>query len=187
MEEKFIIRSTRSYVKALKKIVCVSLLIGIVGLIIEIVPELLETFWVTHYVCYGIGGLGLILLVFFWAIAKMEINVTDKRVYGIARFGKRVDLPLDSISAVSTGILKGIAVATSSGKIHFTGISNNKEIHGAISKLLMERQGKDNTTTIKQEIPRSNADELKKYKELLDTGVITQEEFDAKKKQLLGL
>ena len=33
----------------------------------------------------------------------------------------------------------------------------------------------------------SNADELKKYKDLLDSGVITQEEFDAKKKQLLGL
>ena len=31
------------------------------------------------------------------------------------------------------------------------------------------------------------ADELKKYKDLLDSGVITQEEFDAKKKQLLGL
>lgn len=31
------------------------------------------------------------------------------------------------------------------------------------------------------------AEELKKYKELLDNGVITQEEFDAKKKQLLGL
>ena len=30
-------------------------------------------------------------------------------------------------------------------------------------------------------------DELKKYKELLDNGIITQEEFDAKKKQLLGL
>jgi hypothetical protein len=29
--------------------------------------------------------------------------------------------------------------------------------------------------------------ELKKYKELLDTGVITQEDFDAKKKQLLNL
>ena len=29
-------------------------------------------------------------------------------------------------------------------------------------------------------------DELKKYKELLDAGVITQEEFDAKKKELLG-
>lgn len=33
----------------------------------------------------------------------------------------------------------------------------------------------------------SPADELKKYKELMDMGIITQEEFDAKKKQLLGL
>ena len=33
----------------------------------------------------------------------------------------------------------------------------------------------------------SSADELGKYKTLLDQGVITQEEFDAKKKQLLGL
>lgn len=33
----------------------------------------------------------------------------------------------------------------------------------------------------------SNADELKKFKELLDMGAITQEEFDAKKKELLGL
>jgi hypothetical protein len=33
----------------------------------------------------------------------------------------------------------------------------------------------------------SAADEIKKFKELLDMGVITQEEFDAKKKQLLGL
>ena len=33
----------------------------------------------------------------------------------------------------------------------------------------------------------SEAEELGKYKELLDSGAITQEEFDAKKKQLLGL
>ena len=31
------------------------------------------------------------------------------------------------------------------------------------------------------------ADEIKKYKELLDNGIITKEEFEAKKKQLLGL
>lgn len=44
-------------------------------------------------------------------------------------------------------------------------------------------QAKDTTksTTL------STADELKKYKELLDNSVISQEEFDAKKKQLLGL
>lgn len=33
----------------------------------------------------------------------------------------------------------------------------------------------------------SVADELKQFKELLDSGIITQEEFDTKKKQLLGL
>ncbi len=33
----------------------------------------------------------------------------------------------------------------------------------------------------------SAADEIKKFKELLDSGIISQEEFDAKKKQLLGL
>lgn len=33
----------------------------------------------------------------------------------------------------------------------------------------------------------SSADELKKYKDLLDSDVISQEEFDAKKKQILGL
>ena len=33
----------------------------------------------------------------------------------------------------------------------------------------------------------SSADELKKFKELLDAGIITEAEFDTKKKQLLGL
>ncbi len=33
----------------------------------------------------------------------------------------------------------------------------------------------------------SSADEIKKYKELLDDGVISQEEFNAKKKELLGI
>lgn len=33
----------------------------------------------------------------------------------------------------------------------------------------------------------SSPDEIRKFKELLDDGIITQEEFDAKKKDLLGL
>ena len=35
--------------------------------------------------------------------------------------------------------------------------------------------------------PLSGADEILKYKQLLDMGAITQEEFNAKKKQILGL
>lgn len=35
--------------------------------------------------------------------------------------------------------------------------------------------------------PLSTASEIMEFKKLLDAGIITQEEFDAKKKQLLGL
>ncbi len=36
-------------------------------------------------------------------------------------------------------------------------------------------------------IPRSEADEIRKYKELLDEGAITQEEYEKKKKQILKI
>ncbi len=44
---------------------------------------------------------------------------------------------------------------------------------------------KPKTETANQTL--SAADEIKKYKALLDSGAITQEEYDAKKKKLLGL
>ena len=50
------------------------------------------------------------------------------------------------------------------------------------SVVMIEAQNKPQVTAAV-----SSADELKKFKELLDGGVISQEEFDAKKKQLLGL
>lgn len=40
---------------------------------------------------------------------------------------------------------------------------------------------------LNMQVSTSSVDELKKYKELLDDGVITQEDFEKKKKQLLGL
>ena len=131
----------------------------------------------------------IFLLILFLSAQKTSLTVTDKRVYGNAAFGKRVDLPLDMISAVGISLFKGIAIGTSSGKIKFAGISNRDEIHKAISGLLIDRQ-KEREKEIKPAtniIQKSDADELGKYKKLLDDGVITQEEFDAKKKQILGL
>ena len=42
-------------------------------------------------------------------------------------------------------------------------------------------------TSVRTAPVNGSADEIMRYKELLDSGAITQEEFDAKKKQLLGL
>ena len=44
-----------------------------------------------------------------------------------------------------------------------------------------------NKKNVSENTAISSADEIKKYKDLLDSGIITQEEFDAKKKELLGL
>lgn len=59
-----------------------------------------------------------------------------------------------------------------------------REIVNFIEKRREELRAGSQGTVIQQV---SGADELKKYKELLDMGVISQEEFDAKKKQILGI
>ena len=65
-------------------------------------------------------------------------------------------------------------------------IPNKKMIEVAeYCKKQIEEYKTKNNNAIVNEI--SSADELKKFKDLLDMGVITQEEFEAKKKQLLGL
>ena len=141
------------------------------------------------FIIAGVIGLVLLLCYLYWR--KMRLVLTDKRAYGQCAFGKRVDLPLDSISAVGTSFFRGIAIGTSSGRIHFSGLFNRDEIHKVLSDLLIERQEKQKRE--QRPAPAApaatcgSADELRQFKQLLDEGLITQEEFDAKKKQLLGL
>lgn len=123
----------------------------------------------------------LVCGIFLCWYSTSDIVVTDKRVYGRACFGKRVDLPLDKISAVSTMYMfKIIGVSTSSGIIRFMYVENANEIHEIINRLLLDRQ---NHRSDKY----SESEELLRYKELLDKGIINQEEFETKKKQLLGM
>ena len=65
------------------------------------------------------------------------------------------------------------------------------EIFEVFNKLIPDKEynfvsiNNNNVNELEQNI--SFADELRKYKALLDDGIITQEEFEAKKKQILGL
>ena len=137
--------------------------------------------------CLFLGG---ILWFIYWAHSKCEISITEKNVKGKTLFGKEVVLPLYMVSAYSTRkFLSTIAVATSSGITKFTLIENYAEIGNILSQKINERQ--ENTTqqtTVSAPAAQPSAmDDLKKLKDLLDAGIITPEEFDAKKKQLLGL
>lgn len=89
----------------------------------------------------------VVLLVIGFVIAKAftaSITITNKRVFGTTGFGKRVDLPLDSISAIGTSAMNGVAITTSSGVIKFSFMENAKELHRVVGNLLIERQEKRN-------------------------------------------
>ena len=57
-------------------------------------------------------------------------------------------------------------------------------IHEQIEKI---KNGAQQTTQNFESIQNSQADEIRKFKQLLDDGIITQDEFDAKKKVILNL
>jgi mRNA degradation ribonuclease J1/J2 len=60
-----------------------------------------------------------------------------------------------------------------------------KEVFNVLYKAYTEYKDKGEQSSVNSTI--SSAEELKKFAELLKEGIISQEEFNAKKKQLLGL
>lgn len=80
-------------------------------------------------------------IVNFMKYKNMSLTVTDKRIYGVSSFGKRVDFPIRSISSVSASGKRDINLLTSSGKILFGNFENADELFQTISKMLVEHQG----------------------------------------------
>lgn len=58
--------------------------------------------------------------------------------------------------------------------------------YGNIVETLIERKKAITKERVNKQSELGQADELRKFKELLDDGVITQEEFDYKKNQIIG-
>lgn len=93
---------------------------------------------------------------------------------------KTKEFGLEDISNVTTD-RKTLKLIGTGIKFKITNLKNAEELKSVImerKKILRDKPDNANA---------GNADELKKYKDLLDSGVISQAEFDAKKKQLLGL
>lgn len=104
--------------------------------------------------------------------------------------GKCADIPVDSVSSVGKCILNTIYAASASGRILFTFLDNSETAFEEINKLLVTRQKNaknEKTDNVVNHIPLSAADEIKKFNPLCQEGIITKEEFDQKKKELLNL
>lgn len=96
----------------------------------------------------------------------------------------------DSINDISTkvGWMKAELIIDSMTEYMNFWVSTDtaEKIRGLAYEAMENYRNKKNTPAVAVN-QVSPAEELKKFKELLDMGIITQEEFDAKKKQLLGL
>lgn len=81
--------------------------------------------------------------------------------------------------------VKVFEISFAGGKIAFKASSYNENEVNNFQRAL--RQAKDNYKEAPNTVSNSSgADELKKYKDLLDSGVISQADFDIAKKKILG-
>ena len=123
---------------------------------------------------------------------KCEITVTNNRIFGKLAHGKEVNIPLNQVTGLHSCSFDGVSVASIGNVSDFHCIANHEEVMKTISYLLANQRG---TGTSPAQVSNASAssssnneaEQLKRFKDLLDSGVITQEEFDAKKKEILGL
>lgn len=124
------------------------------------------------------------------------IICTNKRVIFLNKNmffgGDSTDIPLNMINSVQLSthlILADIAITNGANTVILNQL--DKEAARILAKTIKQESLKfqqkllqPTSATIKTTDP---ADEIRKFKKLADDGIITQDEFEAKKKQLLGL
>ena len=128
------------------------------------------------------------------ALKYQELTVTNLRVYGKIK-KKEINLPFDKITHVDLNRKKCITITTASGIIICPSCANGNAVYTAINNVLNSRASQQmgsftQVPTAQTTACANSTDvvaELKKYKDLLDNQLITQEEYDLKKKQLLDL
>ncbi|MDM5250313.1 PH domain-containing protein [Lysinibacillus sp. G4S2] len=122
-----------------------------------------------------------------------QLYVTDQRIIlhetkGII-FNDEKSIPLQSISSINisnTLISSTLKIVSTGNKAIIEDVPQNiaLEIKNAIENLKKDFKTK---STKKEKDMYDIGDEIRELKALLEDGILTQEEFDAKKKQLLGI
>ncbi len=112
-----------------------------------------------------------------------SVLVYSNRIEYKPIFGKNI-IPLNKINDIETPPVWGTSwvniVLNSGEKIQLTvGTNNVKKFVSVVSGLLEQNSN--------PKAPTNTLDDLEKLSKLKDKGIITQKEFDKKKKQLLNL
>ena len=148
--------------------------IAVVGTFYVFYLSLANTF--LFFITIGFGlifiVIGVVGIISGIHIYRQKLTLTDTNIVGSSAEGKTYTLPYNRITNVTKedgSQSLNIGIGTTS-PVKFAWLENYIEVYN----FLIEKMSNDNEQIIK-------------YKELLDQGIISQEEFDAKKKELLGL
>ncbi|WP_285110379.1 PH domain-containing protein [Pediococcus sp. AC40] len=154
---------------------------------VKALPEILNDDETIQYATSGFVDGNTVLIV----LTQKRILFIDKGlIFGI----KSTEIPLDMVNGVSysKGLLFG-KISITNGAVTTLVEQVDKNTAPIMVNKIKEssEKYKESLHTLSSNIssttPLDGPDQIKKYKELLDEGIITQEEFNAKKKQILEL
>lgn len=134
------------------------------------------------------GGLGRAAVgaLTFGAAGAIVGGITGKKKQKSKCSSLSVNITLRDDETTSLNI-PFIVSETKVGSIMYTTLKQSAaELVKALEVAVDIAERDNNQTTVVME-QTSAADEIRKFKQLLDDGIISEEEFDEKKKQLLGL
>lgn len=115
--------------------------------------------------------------------------LTDRRVL-VVRGGVRMgyeDLPLGQITSVHTSLTKIVIATGGAQEVDLRAVSNVDDVAAAIRAAIAGARAAPATQPATTPAPPNDAyDQLRKLGELRDSGVLTDDEFEEKKRKLLG-
>ena len=128
---------------------------------------------------------GILHFIVFLCHKNNSLTLSTYRIVGTYRKNQSINIPLDSITSVSTTSLGGIIITCAGNNYKISFLKNQNEFCKKLNELLAQRTfaNSNNSKIIDSDVYK----ELTSLKELLNSGVITQDEFDTKKKKLLEL
>lgn len=135
----------------------------------------------------SIGAFDGMLYLTYWSTKKVYDNViwtvSNKGLTQVNRkTGIKTFIPTNHIRSVTH--IKDIIQINAPQLMSLGFLKNASELKKVLDDLIYKTEKQKEVVVLEN---TDSMSEIKKYKDLLDSGIITQEEFDTKKKQILDL
>ncbi len=133
------------------------------------------------------GGLGRAVAggILFGGVGALVGGATGKRTGKPTCTSLKIKITLNDMASPTEYIYLITSETKKNSIIYRTYANQAQEILSLFQVMCDSNKKAPVTPSVERE--QSAADEIVKFKQLLDSGIITEEEFEAKKKQLLGL